>query len=97
VTYLDRLAAQIRDRVPAGTGVPPDADDLFRLYAVLLRAKGASVTDEDVHDAWVAWTTMRGGAEHPAVVPFDELPAGTRDADAPFAEAIRRAAADGCR
>ncbi|MFC7511941.1 hypothetical protein ACFQV4_22940 [Streptomyces thermocarboxydus] len=72
VTYLDPLADLIRSCLPPAARPPEDADDLFRLYAVLLRAKGERVTEEDVHDAWSAWmqTTDAG---HASLVPFEEL------------------------
>jgi hypothetical protein len=58
--YLDDIAGQIRaeldpDDLPDEEGV----DDLLRLYAVLARVKGADVTNEDIHDAWVAWMDGR--------------------------------------
>lgn len=93
MTYLDDVAETVRACVPDGVEVPDDADDLFRLYAVLVRAKGTSVTDEDVHDAWVAWMTNRG-EQHDAMVPFGELDRDVRAQDAPFADAIRAAARD---
>jgi len=73
--------------------VPDDSDELFLLYAVLARVAGTHVTNEDVHDAWVAWMASRG-KHHGSMVPFDELPAHVRDEDAPFADAIRSAAAE---
>ncbi len=90
-TYLDDVADAIRANLPTGTEVPEDSDSLFVLYAVLLRVKGAEVSEEDVHDAWVAWMLSRGDT-HKAMVPFSELDQGVRAEDAPFAEAIRRAA-----
>ncbi|MFB8778996.1 hypothetical protein VSS38_04645 [Streptomyces albogriseolus] len=91
MTYLDPLADLIRSCLPSAAQPPGGADDLFRLYAVLLRAKGTRVTDEDVHDAWSAWMqTVDDG--HASLVPFEELSPETRAADAPYAEAIREAA-----
>jgi hypothetical protein len=91
MTYLDEVAAAVRACVPDNVEVPDNADDLFRLYAVLARAKGTSVTDEDVHDAWVAWMSNRG-KQHDAMVPFDELGNDVGAQDGPFADAIRTAA-----
>ncbi|UFQ18357.1 MULTISPECIES: DUF7701 domain-containing protein [Streptomyces] len=91
MTYLDPLADLIRSCLPPDATPPEDSDALFRLYAVLLRAKGEQVRDEDVHDAWSAWMqTIDSG--HDALVPFEELTPQTRAADAPYAEAIRAAA-----
>ncbi|MFD7448717.1 hypothetical protein [Kitasatospora sp. NPDC059827] len=91
MTYLDELADLIRSCLPAAAAPPADSDDLFRSYAVLLRAKGTQVTDEDVHDAWSAWMQSTN-ADHGALVPFQDLPPETRALDAPYAEAIRAAA-----
>lgn len=91
MTYLDDIAATVRASVPADVEIPPDADDLFRLYAVLALVRGASVTEEDVHNAWVAWMSNHGG-QHDAMVPFGELDDDVREQDRPFADAIRAAA-----
>jgi len=91
MTYLDDLADKIRRALPDGSRAPERSDDLFRIYAVLLAAKGLGVTDEDVHDAWVAWMSAHG-EDHPAMVPFDELDEATKAEDAPFARAIRTVA-----
>lgn len=92
VNYLANDAARIRASLPERTSVPDDSDKLFLIYAVLMRAKGADVTAENVHDAWSAW--MLGiDAEHESVVPFINLDAATRAEDRPFLLAIRRAAA----
>ncbi|MBE1596730.1 MULTISPECIES: DUF7701 domain-containing protein [Streptomyces] len=55
MTYLDRLADLIRSCLSPPAKPPADSDDLFRIYAVLLQAKGEQVTDEDIHNAWTAW------------------------------------------
>ncbi|MFF1874464.1 hypothetical protein [Streptomyces sp. CB03911] len=91
MTYLDHLADLIRSCLPSTATPPADSDDLFRIYAVLLRSKGEQVTDEDVHDAWSAWM-QSVNATHRALVPFQELSAETRAFDTPYAEAIRTAA-----
>jgi hypothetical protein len=91
MTYLDVDADLIRSYLPAGTGVPPDSDFLFVLYAVLMRAKGADTQASDVHDAWSAWMAMVDPT-HDSIRPFEDLPASVREEDAPFLTAIRRAA-----
>lgn len=91
MTYLDTLAALIRSCLPPDARPPEDSDDLFRIYAVLLRVKGEQVCDEDVHDAWSAWMQSRDSA-HKALLPFCELDERTRSFDAPYARAIRAAA-----
>ncbi|WP_149180930.1 hypothetical protein [Streptomyces sp. TRM49041] len=91
MTYLDPLANLIRSCLPPDAEPPADSDDLFRMYAVLLKAKGEQVTDEDVHDAWSAWM-QSVDSTHEALVPFQELDPKTRAFDAPYARAIRAAA-----
>lgn len=91
LNYLERDAALIRASLAEGTSVPDDADQLFLVYAVLMRAKGADIQAEDVHDAWSAWMTTID-PEHESVVPFDQLDDATRAEDRPFLQAIRRAA-----
>lgn len=91
-TYLERDADLIRQCLPAGVDVPDDSDDLFLIYAVLLRAKGTGTQAADVHDAWSAW--MIGvDPGHNSLRPFDDLDPETRGEDSPFLLAIRAAAA----
>lgn len=68
-----------------------NADELLRIYAVLLRAKGANVTRSDIHDAWSAWMAKRDG-EHASLVPYEHLSDEVREEDRVFATAVRRAA-----
>ncbi|GAA1891093.1 hypothetical protein GCM10009837_11560 [Streptomyces durmitorensis] len=91
MTYLDPLANLIRSCLPPDAEPPADSGDLFRIYAVLLLAKGEQVTDEDVHNAWSAWM-QSVDSTHEALLPFHDLTAETRAFDAPYAEAIRAAA-----
>jgi hypothetical protein len=93
LTYFDQTARAIRERVPAE--LLPDergTDDLFRLYALLVRVKGEAVTAEDVHDAWSLWM-LGQHADHESIKPYSELDRTTREADHPFLEAIRAVAA----
>lgn len=90
MTYLDDLAATIREHAPAGATPAPGLDSLFRLYAVLALAKGEEVTAEDVHNAWAAWT-LESGAHHREVRPYRELDDATQAEDSPYAEAIHLA------
>lgn len=64
---------------------------MLRLYAVLLRAKGSSVTQSDIHDAWSAWMSMRDN-KHESLVAYKDLPSEVRNEDRIFAIAVRRAA-----
>ncbi|MFP3397662.1 hypothetical protein SB749_15130 [Brevibacterium sp. SIMBA_078] len=91
-TYLERDAELIRQCLPEGIAVPEDSDDLFLMYAVLLRAKGVDTQASDVHDAWSAWM-LRVNPDHESIRPFSDLGAETRREDSPFLVAIRAAAA----
>jgi hypothetical protein len=92
MTYLDDLASEIQQHVPAD--LVPDADTalLFRLYAMLARVKGERVTAADVHDAWSVWMAERD-PRHRSLKPFGELDKATQASDEPYVEAIRTAAA----
>jgi hypothetical protein len=89
--YLDELASRIRSLVPADRLPPESSDELFRLYAILLRAKGESTSLEDVHDAWAAWKA-KTDPSHESLVPYHDLPAEVREQDRVFCEAIHAAA-----
>jgi hypothetical protein len=90
--YLDDIAGLISAQLPEDA-LPdePHTQRLLRLYAVLVRAKGTAVTDEDVHDAWAAWMADTD-PDHDALVPYSELEAETRAEDEPFVDAIRSVA-----
>lgn len=92
-SYLDDVATTIRAHVPADALPSGDLDALFRLYAVLVLAKGETVTAEDVHNAWAAWM-QESDVEHDSLRPFDELDTATQAADDPYVDAIRAAARD---
>jgi hypothetical protein len=91
MTYLDVLADEIRRAVPSDALPNEDTSSLFRMYAVLLLAKGQEVAREDVHNAWVAWMLDRGET-HESLVPFAELSAETQAEDSPFMVAVRSVA-----
>lgn len=91
MTYLEELAGEIRHAVPGDAIPDEETADLFRLYAVLLLAKGEGVTREDVHNAWVAWM-LSNGERHESLVPFAHLDPATQAEDSPFALAIRMVA-----
>lgn len=88
--YLDEIASAIREHIPEDCFPDGDPHELLRLYAVLLRAKGSSVTQSDVHDAWAAWMAERK-PEHKSLVPYEDLGEDLQDEDRVFAVAIRRA------
>ncbi|MDP9410044.1 MAG: hypothetical protein M3P70_05980 [Actinomycetota bacterium] len=91
MNYLDKIAAEIQ-RTAHPSSTPPDEDlPLYRLYAILLLAKGQDVTLEDVHNAWVAWASDH----HPEsrhLIPFKELSLPIQRKDQKYVEAIREVA-----
>ncbi len=89
--YLDDVAATIRQHIPDDRMPDGDAEELLRIYAVLLRAKGANVTCSDIHDAWAAWMATRDGG-HASLVAYESLPEAVRKEDEVFAKAIQLAA-----
>lgn len=89
--YLDELAEAIRQAVPPEALPDGDTLPLFRLYAVLVLAKGEHVTRADVHNAWVAWMAGQDG-DHDSLVPFKSLDADTQAEDSPYVVAIRTVA-----
>ncbi len=89
--YLDELAeaiwrAVLPEALPGG-----DTSALFRVYAVLLLAKGEQVTRADVHNAWVAWMAGQD-SDHESLVPFSDLDAATQAEDSPYVLAVRAVA-----
>lgn len=91
MNYLDDLASRIRAEVPPSDLPHDDTRSLFRLYAVLLLAKGEGVSRADVHNAWSAWIADREGY-HESLVPYEELPEATRAEDQPYVKAIHSVA-----
>jgi hypothetical protein len=91
MSYLDALANEIRGAVADDALPDEETSSLFRMYAVLLLAKGAKVTPEDIHNAWVAWMVDKGES-HESLVPFGMLPAETKEEDSPFVVAIQTVA-----
>lgn len=91
MTYLDELAADIEREVPAEILPAQDTRLLFRLYALLLLAKGVAVTAPDVHNAWAVWM-QETDPGHRAIRPFDELAPSAQASDEPFVAAIRSVA-----
>jgi hypothetical protein len=96
MNYLQEIAAKIRSRVPAEAVPADDTTTLFLMYAVLLLVRGEDVSREDVHNAWVAWMSSRGG-DHESAVPFSELDTETQAEDSVFVVAIRDTARDHAR
>lgn len=91
VVYLDHWAEKIRSKVPSSKQPRADDQALFRIYAVLLLAKGEAVSAEDVHNAWSAWMGEID-PDHAALVPFSELPPETAADDQVYVMAIQETA-----
>lgn len=92
MNYLDRIAAEIL-RAADPEAAPPYEDlPLYRLYAVLLLAKGKDVTMEDVHNAWAAWASDHQ-PESRHILPFKELSLRVQRKDRIYVDAIHEVAA----
>jgi len=87
MNFLDLIAAEIQ-RTSDPNSTPPDDDlSLYRLYAVLLLAKGQTVTSEDVHNAWAAWASEHDPASRD-IIPFKELSLHVQKKDDLYVQAI---------
>lgn len=91
--YITRKAHEIYSL--AHNGGTPDAEHiaLYRIYAVLCLAKGEATTNEDVHDAWSAWTAATF-PEHRSLKPYKALSPETQAYDTAYARAIHLASAN---
>ena len=90
MNYLDKIAAEIQ-RIADPDALPPDEDlPLYRLYAVLLLAKGEDVTVEDVHNAWAAWASDHD-PDNRNLLPFKELSIRVQRKDQSYVDAIHEA------
>lgn len=87
MSYVDRVAEQIRDALPIASRPEAHANELYRLYALLALVSGESTTLENVHDAWSAWMTAHD-PDHESLRPFRELDPETRGEDRPYLAAI---------
>ncbi|MDU2312871.1 MAG: hypothetical protein E7D71_09345 [Varibaculum cambriense] len=90
MNYLQKDAKRIREELPPEVPIPDDSNELFLVYAVLMRAKGDKVTASDVHDAWSAWMSNQDDA-HLAIRPYSELEVEKQAEDEPFLIAIQKA------
>lgn len=90
-TYLEEDAALIYSCLPSEATPPDGSEDLFLLYALLMRAKGVSVEASDVHDAWSTWMLI-GGRSHVSLRPYDALDSRIQREDTHYVTAIKRAA-----
>jgi hypothetical protein len=90
--YIDEIADKVRQKVPISDR-PVDAERLYRMYAVLVRAKGQKTTASDVHDAWSAWMADRNSS-HESLIEFDSLSSVVQEQDSVYLDAIHKVAAE---
>ncbi len=93
LNYIDVIAERIRQEVPLELLPEGDTVLLFRMYAILAFTVGEKVEARNVHDAWSAWMSQ-SDPEHDSIKPFERLSEDVQAQDEPFAEAIRRVAAE---
>lgn len=91
MTYIQRIAEEIRLHVGSQRLPNTETEELFEIYALLALTRGVATTRRDVHDAWVVWMLWRG-EEHESMVPYENLPVDVQADDEPFAKAIREVA-----
>jgi hypothetical protein len=91
MNYLEEIAAAIKREIPGEDLPDADTEALFLAYATLALSKGTEVTNEDVHDAWVAWMTEIDPG-HDSLVPYDELPSKVKEEDSAYTRAIKKVA-----
>lgn len=90
-SYLDKIAIELRHNADPKAAQSNEDLPLYRIYAVLLLAKGKAVVAEDVHNAWVAWASeYNSGSRN--LVPFKELPLEVQLKDQPFVKIIHQIA-----
>lgn len=91
MNYIELVADKICARVSPENLPDENTRLLFRIYAILLFAKGEHVEPADIHNAWVAWMSSIDPA-HPALVPFGDLSHEAKSADLPYVDAVRQVA-----
>lgn len=91
LNYIDYLAALVEAELDPERQPDAHAQQLYRLYALLVLTTGEESTLQNVHDAWSTWMTGQQ-PDHPALVPFEELRADQQEQDRPYLDAILRAA-----
>jgi hypothetical protein len=93
MTYIDRIAEHVRSALPPQARPDRHAEELYRLYALLVLVRGEDTTLEDVHDAWSTWMTVHDPS-HQSLRPFRQLDTSTRQSDGPYLSAIVAVARD---
>jgi uncharacterized protein (DUF1684 family) len=67
----------------------PIDQDLLQLYTLLALTTGEWTTNENVHDAWCIWKLAQGDHDHPALIPYADLPPEVQLEDEPYRQAIQ--------
>jgi hypothetical protein len=93
MNYIDRIAHRVcaiaeNEMLDLNGSYAP----LYRMYAVLVLAKGAETTSRDVHDAWSAWCAGVD-PDHRSLKPFDDLTVEVQALDNKYRDAIIETAA----
>lgn len=92
MNYIDTIADRIDRALPDGLEPPERAQQLYRIYALLVLVRGTRTSLEDVHDAWSVWMA-ESSPVHRSLVPFAALDRRTQLADSPYLDVIRTVAA----
>ena len=90
-SYLDEIAAELRLITDAGAAKSDKDLLLYRVYAVLLLAKGEDVVAEDVHNAWAVWA-CENEPDSKDLIPFRALSPSVQSKDRLYVEAIHQVA-----
>lgn len=90
-SYLDKIAVELRRTADPDAAISDEDLPLYRIYAVLLLAKGQDVVAEDVHNAWAAWASEHE-PKNPNLLPFKELSLRVQRKDQSYVDAIHQVA-----
>ncbi|MCC6497086.1 MAG: hypothetical protein IT193_12615 [Propionibacteriaceae bacterium] len=91
LNYIDEIARLVRAEIAPEARPAERADDLYRLYALLVLVKGEATTPADVHNAWSVWMLPQDPT-HSSLRPFGQLDENTKQEDLPFVDAIHEVA-----
>lgn len=88
MNYIDIIARRIELSLKPADRPQKNAQQLYRLYALLAMSKGSATTLADVHNAWSIWMLEQEPC-HPAIIKFSHLEETKQIEDKPFLEAIK--------
>lgn len=91
MNYLDRIAHRVGQELAPDLRPDARAEELYRVYALLVLVRGMDCSLQDVHDAWSTWMAA-DRPEHPALIPFYELTTDAQQKDRPYLHVIHRVA-----